>query len=665
MAMRNWTGAINGDLSDGVNWDSGLLPGTGDQAVFDTAYLIGNLSVPSSGTLTCSYFSLGAGLGINGGTYNCNCANPYVRGNIYAGIFNGQVLLDTGGAIWGGTFNAHAATNNAMFFGGTFHSTVAWSNSSPQVINNCIFSVTSAFTNDTFSVLDFGNCTVAGTVANVNGSTISGGTFNGVVTNSANITGGIFKAQTRASTGGTIAAYPATAFTDDPAILTFSNNGSVATVTGFSSIGNGAIIIPATDGLGHNVVAIGVGAFDETDNVHEVTSLDMSGATNLLTIGQSAFASCTGLTGSLTIPASVTSIVYNAFSYCTGFTGSLSLPTGLLTIGDSVFEGCLFTGSLVIPNTVTTIGWAAFNDCSGFTGDLVIPDSVIWAGSHTFEGCSGLNGTLTLSQNMTVVGTDFVTGANGLHGAITIPNSVVTIESNAFASCQNFISLSLGSSVADIQQSAFSSCTGLGGSLTLPSSMRTIGDAAFYACNQLSGLVLNNGLLTIGSNAFSGCTDATGDFVIPDSVTSIGASAFTDFHNNSGGTLTIGTGVTTIGQGAFQYGGWTGTLTIPDNVIGDGGAFGATKFTSVIVGNGITSIRLYGFGYCTNMTSISLPQSCTNIDSIAFLGTALSSITIRPNITTPAASIVKKGTVYGTNNTLTGTLAGGEVIVPF
>ena len=36
------------------------------------------------------------------------------------------------------------------------------------------------------------------------------------------------------------------------ATLTFTNDGSVATVTGYSAIGDGAIVIPADDGAGHD-----------------------------------------------------------------------------------------------------------------------------------------------------------------------------------------------------------------------------------------------------------------------------------------------------------------------------------------------------------------------------------------------------------------------------
>ena len=56
-------------------------------------------------------------------------------------------------------------------------------------------------------------------------------------------------------------------------------------------------------------------------------------------IGEQAFAYCTGLTGTLTIPNSVTIIGDWAFRNCWGLT-ALELGTGVQTIGAQAFSRC-------------------------------------------------------------------------------------------------------------------------------------------------------------------------------------------------------------------------------------------------------------------------------------------------------------------------------------
>ncbi|MDE6265015.1 MAG: leucine-rich repeat protein, partial [Paramuribaculum sp.] len=109
---------------------------------------------------------------------------------------------------------------------------------------------------------------------------------------------------------------------------------------------------------------------------------------------------CSGLTGSLTIPNSVTSIGDYAFWDCSGFTGSLTIPNSVTSIGVGAFQYCNgFTGSLTIPNSVTTIESDAFSHCSGFTGSLTIPNSVTTTGNHAFYGCSGFT-ELIIGKNV-------------------------------------------------------------------------------------------------------------------------------------------------------------------------------------------------------------------------------------------------------------------------
>ena len=141
-------------------------------------------------------------------------------------------------------------------------------------------------------------------------------------------------------------------------------------------------------------------------------------------IGLWAFCHSGGLT-SVTIPNSVTNIVYEAFYGCSGLTSvhiadlaawcrisfgdsyanplyyahnlylngtlvtNLVIPVGVTIIGDLAFSGCSGLTSVTIPNSVTSIGQYAFYNCSGLTS-VTIPDSVTDLSETAFDGCGKL-----------------------------------------------------------------------------------------------------------------------------------------------------------------------------------------------------------------------------------------------------------------------------------
>ena len=135
-------------------------------------------------------------------------------------------------------------------------------------------------------------------------------------------------------------------------------------------------------GLHTNAFDVSISSHTFSNGVGTVTF-----AGEVTTIGELAFAGCSGLT-SVTIPNSVTTIEGYAFDECSALT-SITIPNSVTTIGDGAFSGCSGLTSVTIPNSVTTIGSWAFCNCSGLTS-VTIPNSVTTIGSWAFEGCSGL-----------------------------------------------------------------------------------------------------------------------------------------------------------------------------------------------------------------------------------------------------------------------------------
>ena len=135
--------------------------------------------------------------------------------------------------------------------------------------------------------------------------------------------------------------------------------------------------------------AIPSSCFSSIRNIISLTLED-----GVTSIGQSAFSSCSGITGDLVIPDSVTSIGTSAFTSCTGFTGTLTIGSGLTEISDYCFRACGFIGKLTIPSNITSIGYWSFSQCN-FTGSLEIDKAVTYISDYAFNGCDQFDDILT------------------------------------------------------------------------------------------------------------------------------------------------------------------------------------------------------------------------------------------------------------------------------
>ena len=434
----------------------------------------------------------------------------------------------------------------------------------------------------------------------------------------------------------------------------------------------GNIVIPASilyNDIEYAVTGIGTG------NGQSATMLGFTNCTNLSEItipnsvkliGTGAFYGCTGLT-KVNISEGVETIGYRAFYGCSQLT-EVTIPNSATKLWGGIFEDCTGLTKVTFPENVdgTTndgISNYLFRNCSSLT-EVSLPNGFKIL-RNTFDGCSNLK-NVTIPNSVTSIESNVFRGCIGLT-SITIPNSVTSIGSSAFSGCTGLTSVTIPNSVTSIESKAFIDCTGLKevinkSDLNITQGSTANGYVAYYADIVYNGdktvigdfifsdrdktLVKytgNGGAITlpenfngdnyiIKDNVFSGNSTLT-SVTIPSSVTSIGSSAF---YNCTGlkevinkSELNITKGYATNGYVAYyadivyngdktvigdfifsdrdktlvKYTGNGGTITLPENFNGD----------NYIIKDNV-------FSGNSNLTSVTIPSSVTNIGASAFAG---------------------------------------------
>ncbi|HEY5232924.1 MAG TPA: leucine-rich repeat domain-containing protein [Verrucomicrobiae bacterium] len=243
--------------------------------------------------------------------------------------------------------------------------------------------------------------------------------------------------------------------------------------------------------IGNGVTTIGDGAFYQCESVASVTI--GNGVTN---IGNSVFLNCRSLTAFIVAAqnshySTVNGVLFNQtqtmlVQYPDGLSGSYSIPNSVTNIGNYAFSGCGLT-SVTIPGSVTTIGNNAFSGCGSMTAFIVAPQN-----SHY----STVNGVL-FNQTQTTL----VQYPGGLTGSYTIPNGVTSIGDYAFSYDDNLTSVTIPGSVTAIGDYAFAGCDSLT-SVTIPGSVTNIGDDAFFNCHSLTSVYFNGNAPGFGDSLF-------------------------------------------------------------------------------------------------------------------------------------------------------------------
>ena len=441
--------------------------------------------------------------------------------------------------------------------------------------------------------------------------------------------------------------------------------------------------------LPSSVTTIGVYAFP---NCKALTGITIP--SGVKTIKESAFYGCTALK-SVTLPEGLTTIEEGVFTDCDALASielpaslqtidASALDAGGLTeikvqTGNTHFEaaeGVLYNKgktallryprkkpgtTFTVPASVTTIGEYAFA-VSALT-DVTLPDGLQTIGEGAFGGCTALK-------------------------SVTLPAGLKEIEKNAFGGCETLTSINLPEGLKTIGEGAFNECTALK-SITIPKKVETIGDNAFQRCTGLKDVTVAwpdaASIPSINANVFDGITPPTsvtlhvpggtgeayqgkdvwkeltieelpwGDFdnglhweydaathtltiTNPTPDTPQPMPDFADQDNQPwkayrGGiqTVTIGAGVSAVGECAFGGCAKLATVTLPEGLekIGNS-AFGeCEKLASITLPSTVKTIEIHAFMDCKALPNVTIPGSVTMIGVGAFTNCfALTSVTL-------------------------------------
>ena len=323
--------------------------------------------------------------------------------------------------------------------------------------------------------------------------------------------------------------------------------------------GKGAII-----NIGSNVESIPAWFFypykvNGASGYVKIKEVNWLGTSSCVSIGEYAFYQCSSLPA-ISIPSSVTSIGQNAFNSCYNIIDVI-LPANLTSIGDNAFFGCTRLLEVINKSPLNIVPGSTANGYVAYYAKGVETDE-----SHSkFQVINDVKYYVDMTKNICV--------------AVTFENSPTNIV--------------LNSNCTEVSSYAFKDCSSLT-SLTIPETVTKIGNYAFYGCNALTALNYNAINCTVQKTTTSNCNyifcnagSSSGSVIlnIGENVEVIPASLFYPFVGSS----SYGTVYPRISQVN-----WLGT-------------------------SHCKTIGSYAFANCLSLTSITIPESITTIESGAFL----------------------------------------------
>ena len=337
-----------------------------------------------------------------------------------------------------------------------------------------------------------------------------------------------------------------------------------------------------------------------------LTSLDIPAS--VAGFNTSSFLGCTSLT-TINIPEGISFLASDIFKDCTSLT-SITIPESMKYITYRAFENTALT-SLHIPKNVQFISADTFRGTSNTLTSITV-DSL----NQHFDSRNNCNAIMrksnnelvlgckntTVPYNTAIIGESAFEGCSGLTD-FWLPGNITKISKAAFKDCTSLNEFPYsGYALTEIEEEAFSGCTGFP-TLELNEGLATLGAKAFYKCTSVTSLSLPSTLTNIEPDSFLG---------VAKSLTSIevdpGNPAI-DSRNNCNAVI--------FRTPEFDYLGLACINTVIPNdvyVINDM-AYAYVQFTSFEIPAHINQIGKSVFAHCDNLTTLTVALSNPVYDS--------------------------------------------------
>lgn len=355
-----------------------------------------------------------------------------------------------------------------------------------------------------------------------------------------------------------------------------------------------------------------------------------------------------------TVPPQPYSFVNGTIYKYNGFETDVVVPdlinsVQVTAIASGAFSENMAVQTITLPQSVVDIGPFAFRDMENLR-EVFLPANLVNIGNSVFYACGKMT-NITFHAGVRNIPSKMAYRCGSL-ATVTLPAGLTNIADNAFYGCVSLRQADIPAGCLQIGDYAYMDCDALTNCVMRPGLIR-IGTQTFYNCAQLASADLPDSITSVGSYAFYQCL-ALERINIPANLTDLGHYAFHGC-NAAYGSLTIPSGLTTIGDGALaglegitainvvagnpNYasvdgilfnknktlliqcpGGKNGIFNIPAGVIeiGDAAFLSCRQLMSVTIPDSTKIIGEEAFKYCTGLTWIAIPASVTNLSYKAF-----------------------------------------------